>query len=249
MMNKRKSLLMLLALALCGCSMPQSADHKQEKTEVIDEDKEEKAEVIDEDKEQEQEQAQDPTIQEPRQIRLAVPQKFQETSYYCAVACLQMMLAHHGIATSQDELAQALKTHPVTGTEYEDLAREASLYAFGKVPETDADPGYRAVLWNRNEGSAEDRALFESRALQDLEGNDPVFISVNNALVNDGYSESVHELLLYGVDLDDKGKPVMWYYIDPNRYVWDAEYGGKKCFSADQLWNAMNDDPEPGYVW
>ncbi|MDO4467246.1 MAG: C39 family peptidase [Bacillota bacterium] len=57
---------------------------------------------------------------------LQVPTYVQETSYYCSVAALQSVMAYHGIYVSQVELATDLRTDPVTGTEYEDLARVAT---------------------------------------------------------------------------------------------------------------------------
>lgn len=184
-----------------------------------------------------------------RNIRLNVPQKKQENDYYCAVACLQMVLEYHGIPASQDELAQRLHTSSVTGTEYEDLAREASIYIFGKEVESDADSGYRAVLWERNEGSEQTRSTFEKRALSDLKGRDPVFVSINNAKAYENRLEGVHEVVLYGADLDENGNPLMWYCLDPSVIAWDGEHEGRKAFTPDQLWNAMNENDEPGYVW
>lgn len=184
-----------------------------------------------------------------RSIRLDVPQKVQETSYYCAVACLQMVLETHGIYREQPELAKGLKTHPVTGTEYEDLAREASLLIFGKVPENEDEPGYRAVLWKRNQGSDEDRKLFEKRVKTDLNAKDPVFISINVAPAYGYENDGVHELVLYGADYDEKGHALRYYCIDPSYLQQDPVYGGKVMWSADELWNIMNDNPEPGYVY
>lgn len=183
-----------------------------------------------------------------RSIRLDVPQKVQETSYYCAVACLQMVLEYHDIYREQTDLAKGLKTHPVTGTEYEDLAREASLLIFGKVPENENEPGYRSVLWKRNQGTAEERKLFEKRVQTDLNAKDPVFISVNVAPAYGYEKDGVHELVLYGADYDENSQALRYYCIDPSYLQQDPVYGGKVMWSADELWNIMNDNPEPGYV-
>lgn len=182
-------------------------------------------------------------------IRLDIPLHMQENSYYCAVACLQMVLDYHGIPSTQDELAVGLKTDPVTGTEYEDLAREASIHIFGKAPASDSDPGYRAVLWKTGEGTPAMREEFESRVKTDLASKDPVFVSINvrEAYVNQ--PDGVHELVLYGADYDENGNAVSYYCMDPSYLSQDEEWGGRKVFSADDLWNAMNHNPEPGYVW
>lgn len=182
-------------------------------------------------------------------IRLDVPQKMQETGFYCAVACLQMVLEYHGIAAEQNELASALHTDPVTGTEYEDLARVASVYRFGKEPQNWDEAGYRAVIWNQNQGSQDLRNQFESQAMQDLSNNDPLFVSINIAQLYGYHTDASHELVIYGVDLDENGHIQTFYCIDPSYLFQDTVYGGKKSISADELWTAMNNNPEPGYVW
>lgn len=61
---------------------------------------------------------------------LDIPQYVQETGYYCAVACLQSVMGYHGLYATQEELAKDLNTDPITGTEYEDLARVATSRIF-----------------------------------------------------------------------------------------------------------------------
>lgn len=182
-------------------------------------------------------------------ILLPVSLKAQETNYYCAVACLQMVLDYHGIQESQSALAQSLKTDPVTGTEYEDLAREASLRIFGNWPLDNSEPGYRYLLWNRNVATDQDRAEFEQRVQTDLKSGDPVFISINPGLVYEDVADAVHEVVLYGADYGKDGNAIRYYCLDPYQNYWNSEEEGRKVFTADELWKAMNDNPEPGYVW
>lgn len=187
--------------------------------------------------------------EEPVKIRLNVSQSVQETDYYCAVACLQMVLSFHEISMNQPDLAQRLNTYPITGTEYEDLAREASLLIFGSIPDSESDPGYRAVLWKRNEGSENDFRVFEQRVKSDLESGDPVFISINIAPAYDYNFDGVHEVVLYGADYDSCGNPSMYYFIDPSYNQQNPEFQGRKMYTPEELWKIMNDNPEPGYVW
>lgn len=184
-----------------------------------------------------------------RQVRLDIPQRVQENGYYCGPASLQMVLAYHNIFVSQEQLAADLKTSPITGTEYEDLARTASCYIFGKVPLSDLDPGYRAVIlpaWSSNPAAQNG---FERRAVSDLSNGDPVFVAINNEVAyGPGYG-TVHQVVLYGVDLDSSGKAVNFYYLDPSYKQQDPVYGGKKVVSSEELWQIMTQNPEPGYVW
>lgn len=182
-------------------------------------------------------------------IRLNIPQKVQENSYYCGPTSLQMVLAYHDISVSQDQLAEDLKTSPVTGTEYDDLARTASRYIFGNVPTSDADPGYRAVILPAWSSDPTARSRFEQRAVSDLSNGDPVFVSINNEIAyGPGYG-TVHQVVLYGVDLDNSGKALRFYYLDPSYKQQDPVYGGKKAVNANEMWQIMTQNPEPGYVW
>ena len=150
---------------------------------------------------------------------------------------------------TQEELAARLHTDPITGTEYEDLAREASILIFGKVPASDAESGYRAVLWKQNEGTDSMKQDLQRRIMMDLESGDPVFLSINMKVAYGSQNDLVHEVVLYGADYDDSGEPIKYYFMDPSSSQQDLQYGGRKKFTPDELWNMMNDNPEPGYVW
>ncbi|WP_439749886.1 C39 family peptidase [Ileibacterium valens] len=182
------------------------------------------------------------------QIRLAIPQRIQENGYYCGPASLQMVLDYHDISVSQDQLAADLNTSSITGTEYEDLARVANQYIFGKDPQSNTDPGYRAVILPAWASDHSQKVDFERRALMDLTTGDPVFVSINNEVAyGPGYG-TIHQVVLYGVDIED-GKAVNYYFRDPSYTQQDTENEGKKVVSADELWKIMTQNPEPGYVW
>lgn len=238
-MNKKSILFLMAAMIMTGCSPSSVNKDGMNPT----------AQTSESERSTEDKTTIHPQTAPIRSIRLDVPQILQETNYYCGVACLQMVLAYHGIEESQDVLAAALHTHPVTGTEYEDLAREASTYIFGRVPEDDSQPGYRAFKWNRNQGTEQTKEQFFSRTNTDLRSEDPVFISLNPSMVYEEGADAVHILVLYGADFDEEGSATHYYCIDPYGKYQDAIYGGKKVFTADELWNAMNNNPEPGYVW
>ena len=170
---------------------------------------------------------------------IEIPQYVQETNYYCAVACLQSVMAYHGLYETQDVLAEELNTHHITGTEYEDLARVATnrIFANGGGQYSYCIPS-----------SDEDRALFEERVIQDMKTSDPVFCSINNAVMYGDVPDVVHEVVLVGVTVED-GHIVKAIFFDPSYSRQDPYYGGLKYCSGDELWNAMINNREPGYVY
>lgn len=235
-------LCLVCSLFLCSCSQPSKPEEKTHFDSKNISDTASEEDLNSQKDKKEEDQSAD-TIQIP------IPLKAQETNYYCAVACLQMVLDYHGVQVSQTDLAKALNTDPVTGTEYEDLAREASLRIFGNWPLDDSQSGYRYLLWNRNQGTDQTRAEFERRVRDDLKSGDPMFISINPAVVYADAADAVHEIVLYGADYDQEGNAVRYYCLDPYQNYWESENEGRKVFTPDELWNAMNDNPEPGYVW
>lgn len=105
------------------------------------------------------------------------------------------------------------------------------------------------MLLERSQGSGENRSRFEEGALSDLENDDPIFVSVNTRYSSGTTVDLVHQVVLYGVDLDENGKPLLFYYLDPSWTVQNPEHEGRKSVSSDELWTMMIDNPEPGYVW
>ena len=148
-------------------------------------------------------------------------------------------MAYHGLYETQDVLAEELNTHHITGTEYEDLARVATnrIFANGGGQYSYCIPS-----------SDEDRTLFEERVIQDMKTSDPVFCSINNAVMYGDVPDVVHEVVLVGVTVED-GHIVKAIFFDPSYSRQDPYYGGLKYCSGDELWNAMINNREPGYVY
>ena len=180
---------------------------------------------------------------EPVQLRLQVPESIQETGWWCAPAALQMVSGYYGLHFSQQELADLMHTSPVTGTEYEDLAETATDLIF---TQTGRSGQYTAVLFTSADGHL--RSEFEERALQDLRTGSPVFAAINTAVMYQDADTQVHQTVIYGADVNEEGKAERWYYLDPGSQR-TSEYGQKYWCRADELWNAMLNSPEPGYVY
>lgn len=178
-----------------------------------------------------------------KQIRLNVPEAVQETGWWCGPASLQMVLFYHGLNYSQSELAEMLNTSSVTGTEYEDLARVATELIFTR---TGKSGKYQEVIFTPADNDY--REAFEQRVIDDLESGDPVFASINNAQMYHDVPDQVHQVVVYGIDMDAAGQIETYYYLDPS-YTRTSDYGQKYTASADEMWNAMLNNPEPGYVY
>lgn len=179
-----------------------------------------------------------------------VPAATQETRYYCGPAVLQSLLAYHGITASQEELAAQLKTDPVTGTEYEDLARVASIRIFGQEPVDEKASGYRAEMYKTRPFSDEEADLFLSRLASDLGNGDPVFIGLNCATTRpqDGV-DAVHLVLAYGMSRDPKTQEIVSVDVMDPSYL--AQKDGTAYFTIPTatLIQAIRDCKEGAYVW
>ncbi|MCF0259422.1 MAG: C39 family peptidase [Erysipelotrichaceae bacterium] len=180
---------------------------------------------------------------EPVQLRLQVPESVQETGWWCGPAALQMVSGCFGLSFSQQELADLMHASPATGTEYEDLARTVTDLIF---TQTGRSGQYTAVLFTSADGHL--RSEFEERALQDLRTGSPVFAAINPALMYQDAVSQAHQTVIYGADVNEEGNAERWYYLDPSSQR-TSEYGQKYWCTADEMWNAMLNCPEPGYVY
>lgn len=232
---RKRIWIFILMLVLVGCA-------KTENKQVNEQEK-----IIETEADTTQENEDEPTIEEEKieeetkfiRYDLEVPQYVQETSYYCSVAALQSVMAYHGIYARQDELAQELNTDPITGTEYEDLARVATQRIFPNGNGT-----YTSVIPT----SDTEREVFEQRLIQDMETSDPVFVSINNRWMYEDVPDQVHQVVVVGAEIENR-KITKVNFFDPSYTRQDSIYGGLKACSADELWYAMIHNPEPGYVY
>ena len=167
-----------------------------------------------------------------------LPHMVQENAYYCGPAALQSVLSYHGINYSQDELANLLHTSSLTGTEYADLARVATSLIF-----PNGNGKYQFVLPNETH-----RQQFEQHLIEDLKNNDPVFVSIDNFVMYEDCPSAVHQVVVNGVVIEND-KITTIYFMDPSYTRQDATYGALKKTTMDQLWNAMIQNKEPGYVY
>lgn len=170
-------------------------------------------------------------------IRLNVPAYEQETSYWCGPASLQMVLAYYGIDVSQAKLAEQLHTDPVTGTEYADLAQVAQSYL------KDKDLVWSEVILPAWSDDSQAMKEFEARCLQNLRQGNPTFVSINNHQIYPDLPDGVHQLVVYGADV--QGDTITQYYFLNPSYI----KSGRFAVTADELYTAMQQNAEPGYVW
>lgn len=181
-------------------------------------------------------------------ISIPLVAHMQETSYYCVPACVQSVLELHGLNISQQELADQMHTHTVTGTEYADLARVINSYVFDTETPAAGQPGYRVQTLDPRESSDEAKALFFERIKTDLNSNDPIFCAIDrNGIFND-LSSANHMILVTGGEMDADTKELISLTIfDP--YPYENKGGPFFSVSADQLWDSLVQNVEPAYIW
>lgn len=179
-----------------------------------------------------------------------IPAAVQEESFYCAPAVMQSLLACHGIHVEQSLLAVQMHTDPVTGTEYEDLARVASEYIFGKEPACDLDAGYRAAVFKDTGFNRSDMDLFLKRAGADLQNGDPVIAGVDNTVLHPELGiQGVHVILLTGMNKAASSNEIVSFTAMDPSYVWQKSNPAFFTISTQQLYEAFAACKEPGYVW
>lgn len=183
-------------------------------------------------------------------VRLSITQRVQETSYFCVPACTQMILHLFSINTTQTELAQQMKTDPITGTEYADLAITLNGYLFSKGLAADNEAGYHIQTMIPGDVSATTSALFEQRVREDIDTGYPVLTALNLNTLYPQLPVANHMLLITGYVLHKDYDHVAFYYgVDPYTLVQEEPYGGLKIFTPQEVMDAMSTNEEPAYLW
>lgn len=183
-------------------------------------------------------------------VQLSVPQSVQENNYFCGPASLQMVLRYHGISVSQSQLAKEMNTVPVTGTEYNDLAKVVNKYLFNNSNVGPNDPGYHVQTLQRYDTDPEIAKTFEKRVKQNISTNDPVFLAVDVKALYPNLSSANHLIVLTGYTVyTGTDKIAYYYYLDPSYAVQDDIYGGLKTVTSEELINAIVSNVEPAYIW
>ena len=174
-----------------------------------------------------------------------VPLRIQENGHYCGPACMQMVLAYHGINADQATLARELNTSFVTGTEYADVARVANSYLF-----PNGGGAYRSVIWLTDSTDSSLRETFESRVRQDMKTGDPVFAAISLHTIYPDLPTANHLVLIIGCRVNTVNDRIVSYEIlDPYSGAQPYTDHGHKSVTADTMWKAMNSNSEPGYIW
>ena len=186
--------------------------------------------------------------EETMKVRIPVPQRIQENGHYCGPACLQMVLAYHGIERTQAQLAEELHTSMVTGTEYADMARVLNTYLFDCEIPGAGQPGYRPVYLVPGKVTEDDMALLKERILRDIATNDPVFIAVNMQELYPQLPKVNHFVLISGYQMRNN-EILYWYIVDPYAKVQHPSYQGLKIFTPEEIQRALNTNTEPAYIW
>ena len=73
-------------------------------------------------------------------------------------------------------------------------------------------------------------------------------VSVDNYIMYQDCPSAVHQIVINGAMIEN-GIITTIYYLDPSYTRQDETYGALKKCNMDELWNAMIQNKEPGYVY
>lgn len=186
-------------------------------------------------------------VEDSTLLELDIPRRIQETDYYCVPACIQMAFSYFNIPIEQRELADAMHTSSVTGTEYVDMAATLNQYIFST--DSTRKGAYQVQTLTIHDTNPQHKAVFEQRVKQDLEDGYPPFAAVNLHILYPNLPVANHMIIIKGMKLSSQGEPISYIILDPYHKVQDPVYGGLKEFSVDTLWQAIITNEEPAYLW
>lgn len=239
--------ILLMAGVLWGCDAPVSEeDNKDLKEPAIVESKtvEQKEKDI---REEETKPNETDNIEKSLSVYLDIPQRIQETDYYCVPACVQMALQYFGITSEQSVLASEMKSSHITGTEYIDMARVLNQYIFDSS--TGRKGGYDVQTLSVLESNPESRDLFYQRVKKNMDDGYPSFAAVDLHALYPELPKANHMVIITGYQLSIKGEVLSFTILDPYGKVQDPVYGASKTFPPGILWQAVIQNEEPAYLW
>lgn len=185
----------------------------------------------------------------PTRIVYPVTRSVQENGWYCGPAVMQMLLSHYGLEASQSNLAQELNTSSVTGTEYADLARVASVHVFGAEVQSDEQPGFRPWIGKTGSFSADEQSTFLRRLKRDMDSQDVLSAAVDVSVLYPSLNISAaHVVLIDGIEVSPEGEIQKIRIEDPS-YLIEYENEEEHWFDINLFLRAMDQCAEPGYIW
>lgn len=194
-------------------------------------------------------QAETPDTKREESVRLSIPQSVQETGYYCGPAVVQMILRYHGIEKSQEDLAAELRTHPITGSEYADMANVLNRYLFSETDMANG-AGYHVQRLGINDTDPTIMETFERRVRQNVVNQDPTLVAIETTVLYPDIPSGNHVVICSGYRLKPGTDTIEAYYlIDPSYLVQDEKQQGLKTVTPQVLLQAMVQNDEPAYIW
>lgn len=182
---------------------------------------------------------------------ISIIRSTQETSWYCSVACTQMILSRFGIYKEQNSLAVELNTYApgiredgIRGTYDTDVARVLNDYLFGGQPQKDTDGGYRVQPVSESFVQSE-YSKFISRMRKNIDDGYPSILQVRVCDVYGGSTTENHNVIVSGYE--EKDGNLCFTIVDP--YFGGPSGTGLNTFSASALFSAIVNSVEPSYIW
>lgn len=181
--------------------------------------------------------------------RLEISQQVQRAWNTCAPTTVSMMLSSRGLTVSQEVLAREMGTDESFGTHNADAIRVLNRYLFGYDYPKDNQSGYRLATVTTSDPQSSEMKLFKERLKQNIKDGYPMYYTFDNARIYPG-SKGEHNVIGTGYQLTEDGTDIAYiYYIDPSYVQQDAQYGGLKKITPEELFYAMLTCVEPNYAW
>ncbi|MBQ9823740.1 MAG: C39 family peptidase [Solobacterium sp.] len=181
---------------------------------------------------------------------ISITRLTQETSWYCSVACTQMILNHFGIYKEQNSLAAEENTYApgiredgIKGTYDTDVARVLNQYIFGGQPVKETDGGYRVQPVSESFVQSE-YSQFISRVKKNINDGYPSILQIRVCDVYGGSVTDNHNVIVSGYE--DNGS-LYFTIVDP--YFNGPSGNGVNTFRASDLFSAIVNSVEPSYIW
>lgn len=173
----------------------------------------------------------------------------QENNFYCGPAVVKTILQYFGIDRTQGQLAEAMHTSSITGTEYADIAQVLNQEVFHRENPGYQENGYHVHTLPIQNNSPDEKKNWQLRMRKNIDDGYPSILAVDMHTLYPQMKRANHFVICVGYLADQENEITYFYILDPFYGVQDETYGGLKYFSPTELWSAIAENEEPAYIY